>query len=281
MKSEHPEGELALCFVNGSPCPLTVRELVDRIRHKTLVATLMILALLLALGAGNQVLGQIPIWARIMLNIFSVAIFLVVFPAFLAEAEKFAALRAWRRVYEPFVTIPTAILVILATEALAVFLVGDRVLSQRDLAIKLAVGVVFWEAVVNILMLYVMPVIVPAEDTGPQDAKSRKSGAQVRIGSRLVDPATVLRAESDDHFMVLHTRTGTIRVLCRFSDAEAALAPHGMAVHRSHWVAFAEFGPVARNGRSLIMRTRAGDAVPVARGRRAAVDEALAERSAS
>ena len=281
MKSEHPDGEMTLCFVNGSPCPLTIRELVDRIRYKAVVATLMILALLLAVGAGDQSLGQLPVWARLTLNVFSVMVFLVVFPAFLSEAAKFAALRAWRRTYEPLVTIPTAILVTLATEALAVFLVGDRVLAQRDLAIKLAIGVAFWEVVVNILMLYVMPVIVPAKTTAPEDEERVDPGAQVRIGSRLVDATSVLRAESDDHFMVIHTEAGAIRVLCRFRDAETALEPHGMAVHRSHWVAYSEFGPVSRQGRSFVMRTRAGDAVPVARDRRSAVAAVLSERAAS
>lgn len=272
---------MALCFVNGSPCPLTIRELVDRIRYRAVAVTLMILALLLAVGAGDQALGQIPIWARVMLNVFSVAVFLVVFPAFLSEAERFATLRSWRRIYEPLVTIPTAILVTLATEALAVFLVGDRVLTQRDLAIKLALGVAFWGVVVNILMLYVMPVIAPADRAAVERAGEQPSGTQVRIGSRLVEAASVLRAESDDHFMVLHTEAGVIRVLGRFRDAETALEPHGMAVHRSHWVAFSQFGPVSRQGRSLIMRTRAGDAVPVARDRRAAVEAVLAERRAS
>ncbi|MBF9060367.1 hypothetical protein HKCCSP123_14380 [Rhodobacterales bacterium HKCCSP123] len=277
MKPEDSGGHMALCFVNGSPCPLTVRELVDRIRHRAVAATLIILALLLATSAGNQALGQVPIWARLLLNGFSVAVFLVIFPAFLSEAEKFAALRGWRRVYEPLVTVPTALLVTLASEALAVFLVGDRVLVQRDLALKLAIGVLFWEVVVNILMIYVMPVIVPEAAQAPE---WQVANGQVSIGSRLVDPTTVLRAESDDHFMVLHTLSGTSRILCRFRDAEAALEPHGMAVHRSHWVAYSEFGPVARKGRSLIMKTRAGDAVPVARERRAAVEAALEGRRA-
>lgn len=281
MKFEHPDGEMALCFVNGSPCPLTIRELVDRIRDRAVVATLMILALLLAAGAGDQALGQTPIWARIMLNVFSVAVFLVVFPAMLSEAERFAAFRSWRRIYEPLVTIPTAVFVTLATEALAVFLVGDRVLAQRDLAIHLVIGVAFWAVVVNILMLYVMPVISAADGAVPEEAEGPPSGTQVRIGTRLVDASEVLRAESDDHFMILHTEAGEIRVLCRFRDAQTALEPYGMAVHRSHWVAFEEFGPVTRKGRSLVMHTRKGDVVPVARDRKAEVETVLAQRGAS
>jgi hypothetical protein len=280
MKSEDCNGQMVLCFVNGSPSELSIRELVDRIRHRPVVVTLMILALLLATGAGDQALGDTPIWARLLLNVFSVAVFLVIFPAFLSEAEKFAALRGWRKVHEPLVTIPTAILVTLASEALAAFLVGDRVLVQRDLAVKLAIGIVFWELVVNILMLYVMPVIQPVAASGTDAAEMGLADGHVRIGSRLVDPRKVLRASSSDHFLLLYTEAGVIRVLSRFRDAETALEPHGMAVHRSHWVAFSQFGPVRREGRGLIMQTRSGDAVPVARDRRAAVDAALRERRA-
>ena len=277
MKPEQPDGELPVCFVNGSNCPLTVRELVDRIHHRAAVAMLMVLTVFLAAAAGDQALGQSPLWARLLHNLFSVALFLVLFPALLSEAEKFATFRGWRRVYEPLVTVPTAVFVTLASEALAVFLVGDRVLVQRDLALKLLMGIVFWELVVNILMLYVMPVIGHAPADGAEDPAPPAQSGQVRIGSRLVDPATVRRVESDDHFLLVHAEAGTLRVLARFRDAEAALGSHGMAVHRSHWVAFSQFGPVRRQGRSLIMQTRSGDRVPVARDRRAAVDAARTE----
>lgn len=272
MKPERSDGELALCFVNGSPCPLTIRELVDRIHNKVAVTTLVLLALLLALIQGEQVLGQIPIWVRLVLNTFSVLVFLVIFPAFLSEAEKFAQHRGWRRVYEPLVTVPTAILVTLASEALAVFLVGDRLLVQRDLAVKLLSGAVFWGVVVNILMIYVMPVIAPPPGAIGAGGDRGQVSPNLRIGSRVVDASTVLRIASDDHFLILHTATGQSRVLCRLRDAQAALQPYGMVVHRSHWVAFSQLGPISRSGRSLIMQTRAGDMVPVARDRRAAVE---------
>jgi hypothetical protein len=276
MKAEPSDRELALCFVNGSPCALSVRELADLVHHKAVVTTLMILALLLATNAGDQALGHIPIWARLVLNAFSVAVFLIIFPALLSEAQKFAIRRGWRHVHEPLVTIPTAILVTLASEALAVVLVGDRILVQRDLALKLMIGIVFWEVVVNILMLYVMPAIDRGAPEAPSDDAGAESAGRVQVGSRLVDPAAVLRAESDDHFVVLHTETEQLRIHCRFRDAEAALQTHGMAVHRSHWVAYGQLGPVTRKGRSLFMQTLSGDTVPVARDRRSAVEDARA-----
>lgn len=273
--------ELRLCFANGSVFPFSSRELVACIRSRGVVAGLAFMSLVLAVGSGDQVLGHVPFWARLMLNAFAVAVFLIVFPAILSEVEAFARRRGWQRVPEPMATLPAALLITLASEALAVFLVGELVLTQRELTIRVIIGLVYWETVVNILMLYYAPTInhLALEAGDPPTGPARP--LQVRLGGLDIDPSEVLHVESDDHFLILHTKTGRHRVGARFRDAETALSEHGIAVHRSHWLALRELGPVRRAGRSYLMRTASGQDVPVARDRRKAVAAALAGVSGS
>ena len=103
--------ELRLKFADGSSVPFAVRELIATIRNRKVLALTCLLATLLAIPGGGAFSDAVPLWARIALNLFAVALFAVLFPALLQEADFWARKRKLRTVYEPFVTVPTALAV--------------------------------------------------------------------------------------------------------------------------------------------------------------------------
>lgn len=81
--------------------------------------------------------------------------------------------------------------------------------------------------------------------------------------------APVVRLEAQDHYVQIVTRRGAEMVLMRLSDAINEMPDAaGMAVHRSHWIAFEAMEGLERepgkNGRSFIVATD-GARLPVSR----------------
>lgn len=278
--AEVSAGELRLIFADGSSVPFAVRELVATIRHRKVLALTCLFALLLALPGGAAFSEEVPLWARLVLNLFSVALFTVLYPALLQEAFRAATKRGMRVVYEPCITVFSALITTLAVEALTVFLMGQSVLTRWDLALKLGFGAVFWELHITMMLLFMGPALKEQEAARAKVAEPvPQQPLQVRIGNMQFDPASLLRIETDDHFLIIHTSGATARVLAPMSEVQKRLEPYGLLAHRCHWVAFAELGDIRRQGRSFIMRTASGHEVPVARDRRKAVDEAATERA--
>ena len=107
----------------------------------------------------------------------------------------------------------------------------------------------------------------------------RQAPARPRLFRRLADgqACRVLRVSVRDHKVDVYTDRGTETLLMRFRDALDELdGIAGIRVHRSHWVARdAVDSYIRRKGRSLV-RLCDGSEVPVSRGCRPAVEEALA-----
>lgn len=86
--------------------------------------------------------------------------------------------------------------------------------------------------------------------------------------------------QAQDHYVQATTTRGTDQVLMRLSDAERDLTQfHGMRVHRSWWVNLAHVTDMARteNG-GTELTTSNGMTIPVSRGQKAALRDALDER---
>lgn len=74
----------------------------------------------------------------------------------------------------------------------------------------------------------------------------------------------LLCLEMEDHYLRVHTTTGSPLILCRMADAERELAAvDGLRVHRSWWVARAALDRVERDGHRWRLHLRNGLAVPV------------------
>jgi hypothetical protein len=272
--------ELRLKFADGSSVPFAVRELIATIRNRKVLALTCLLATLLAIPGGGAFSDAVPLWARIALNLFAVALFAVLFPALLQEADFWARKRKLRTVYEPFVTVPTALVTTLAIEALTVFVVGSSDLTRWDLAIKLGFGAVFWELHITLMLLFMGPTL-KEQDQAKRAASSaiEPRDAQVRIGNTLFDPTEILSIRTDDHFLIIQTPERTARILASLNDVHPRLSGFGTLVHRCHWVAFDQLGEIRRNGRSFQMQTRSGHQVPVARDRRKEIESIAARKT--
>ena len=274
--------ELRILYADGYSAPFTVRELVATIRHRNVMALTCVFATLLALPGGGAFSAEVPLLARILLNLFSVGLFAVLFPALLKEVHEWASSRTLRVVPEPAITVPIALITTLAVEALAIFVVGENDLTRWDLALKLGFGAMFWELHITMMLRFMGPTM-RARDRARQALAPppQVAPSMLRIGNVTIEAAELRRIETDDHFLILHSPEGPRRVFASFNEIEGRLEPLGVRVHRRHWVSHAELGEIRPQGRSHMMRTRSGEDVPVARERRKAVDAIIAQRSAS
>ncbi len=86
--------------------------------------------------------------------------------------------------------------------------------------------------------------------------------------------ASIIRLSMQDHYVEVHTDSGSQLILMRMSDAISELdGVAGLRVHRSHWVATdAVTGSMRERGR-LCLLTRDGAEVPVSRSYSATVRE--------
>ena len=79
----------------------------------------------------------------------------------------------------------------------------------------------------------------------------------------------LVRLQSADHYVEVHTETGSRLLLMRLGDATEMLSgSFGGQVHRSHWVNFAEVHGVVKRNRKIWLRMSDGTEVPVSRSYR-------------
>lgn len=95
-----------------------------------------------------------------------------------------------------------------------------------------------------------------------------------RLPGHLGRDLIVLQAQ--DHYVMAETPCGQALIRARLSDAEAALGPYGLRVHRSWWVARAAIDEYAYRGGAPVITLRNGREVPVGRAYRKRVRAALA-----
>lgn len=89
------------------------------------------------------------------------------------------------------------------------------------------------------------------------------------VGQKLV------RLQSADHYVEVHTETGAKLLLMRLGDAVDLLTgSNGQQVHRSHWVNLEEVKGVIKRNRKIWLRMSDGTDVPVSRSFSPALREA-------
>lgn len=100
-------------------------------------------------------------------------------------------------------------------------------------------------------------------------AAGKAASSGVLLGVR---PSDVLCLSMEDHYVRVHTATGSSLVLATLAQAIAALdgAP-GLQVHRSWWVAEKAVAAAVTEGRNVRLRLTNGATAPVARTSVAAV----------
>jgi hypothetical protein len=101
-----------------------------------------------------------------------------------------------------------------------------------------------------------------------QERLAQEAGAAAPSHEGLLgtDPARVLCLQMEDHYVRVHTASGSRLVLATLSQAVAALnGAEGLQVHRSWWVASKAVERVEQHGRNLRLKLVNGVSAPVAR----------------
>lgn len=152
----------------------------------------------------------------------------------------------------------------------------------------------FWAmfpyVVVPVMLINVLvSAILADKDSGPLHDTAQPAtqdldapGAAVEQPSLLYSklPVTlgreVVSIQAKDHYIDVTTAKGNALVLMRLSDAEQDLAAlDGLRVHRSWWVSLPHVERIEKGVSGPELRMRVGPAVPVSRGQRATVRDAL------
>lgn len=268
--------ELRLVFADGSKRPFVVREMVNALRHKQVITIACVLAVVLAIPQNGSFSDDVPLVARVVLNLCSVALFTLIFPALLWEVASWSQRNKFQFVFEPLITLTAAIITTLAIETLATVLVGHSQKTRLDILTKLAFGCLFWGLHVMTILRFVLPAMIEAPQNVPQNRQAVPPlEPQVQIGRQMFNPKQIDRIAADDHFLTIEGAFGTRRIHAAMGEAADLLQDYGMLVHRGHWVALRELGPIQVVGRGLRMQTKSGASLPVARSRRDQVKAAL------
>ncbi|MCO4824808.1 MAG: LytTR family transcriptional regulator [Amylibacter sp.] len=98
---------------------------------------------------------------------------------------------------------------------------------------------------------------------------TNSGGNTARLILRKLGPDSgqkLVRMQSADHYVEVHTEKGAKLLLMRLSDATQMLETfEGAQVHRSHWVNFAEIAGVIKRNRKIWLRMSDGAEIPVSR----------------
>jgi hypothetical protein len=110
-----------------------------------------------------------------------------------------------------------------------------------------------------------------ALEPAPRETLEEHSGGAPEGRPRLRDRlppgfGDILALQAEDHYVRVHSPTGSTLLLMRLADAVAELdGLDGLQVHRSWWVAKAAVASAARDGRRVNLRLTNGAEAPVTR----------------
>lgn len=268
-------------FLNGSRCPFVGDELVKGLWIKEYLVLTASMAVFTAEAADAGPLSLLsPLW-RPVTQLAMAALVLVLLSAFILLAELVCKRLGYRRVYAPVLSVSASTVGALVLLAMLAPLESSPHLTWGLVLHSVGWNILLWEALLALNFLFVAPV-VRRERPDPADSIKQNSSetatqSRLRIGSIEFDAREITRAEAEGHYWMIHTAANRQMVNVKLSELTRALKPHGMAVHRSHWVSFGEFGPIRRDGRRFVMTTKSGCAVPVSRERRPEVTARLSE----
>lgn len=108
--------------------------------------------------------------------------------------------------------------------------------------------------------------LIQARDRRRRQAREAAAAPPTMHGLLGAPPASVLCLQMEDHYVRVHTATGSRLVLAPLGQAIAALgAADGLRVHRSWWVARKAVVRTVADGRNLRLELSNGVTAPVAR----------------
>lgn len=262
---QHPDHELHLVFVNGSSDRFVLGDLVHRVTQRQVLFSILFLATLLALIAPQAFragMGPVAFAVATFLN------FLLFAPVFFGSMLLLSAVsrrEGGARIFEPLITFTTSILVSQTGRVIGSLFDGGLTLKWTGILLDIAVHYAFWQTLTILFFVFVVPSQRKHDEIAQADGEGAQTQEMFRLGRLTLDPDCIRHIEADDHYLVIRAGKAEMRVLGRLSEAASQLDARGMVIHRSHWLAFREFGPVLRYGRTFQMTSRSGLSLPVSR----------------
>ena len=268
--------ELLLYYMNRSSLSINAHELVTALRTPFVMGFVFAISVLLALPE-TSLSKEVPVLARLLLSLFSTALFLGLATAAVRIAALFAAEGGWDRLHLCVISTPSAIVVAILTQTAQLLLLGIPI--ERDVLLtQIVITLVFWELVFFILIYFYTPALIQQRRNSPPAPVA--ASPSLLIGGKPIAPSLLLRIQTNGRQLQLHFADQIGAATANLRDVLPILQPYGMLVHRRHWVSFAQLGPIHRQGRTLIMTTRAGAQVPISRDRRKDIEAMLQGPSA-
>ncbi|MEL6519046.1 MAG: LytTR family DNA-binding domain-containing protein, partial [Pseudomonadota bacterium] len=128
-------------------------------------------------------------------------------------------------------------------------------------------------AIVSVAVIGVFDQLVAGRAAPPSSPATTPSWLE-HLPDHLGRDLIVLQAQ--DHYVMAETPRGQALIRACLRDAEAALGPYGLRVHRSWWVARDAIDAYTYRGGAPVITLRTGREVPVGRAYRKRVRAALA-----
>ena len=154
--------------------------------------------------------------------------------------------------------------------------------APTNLGIAIMFGFVLFICVVMVALDYVLhkderaaklaPVVSVAASVEPATDPADRFRERLPHGLRA---ARLLALEAEDHYLRVHTDSGTGLILMRMADAVSELAGlEGAQTHRSWWVARGAVVAAKRSDGRAVLTMEGGQEVPVSRSYYKAINEA-------
>lgn len=132
--------------------------------------------------------------------------------------------------------------------------------------IRHAVGLVEWYGQASLIGLIYVSLYILVRSRGASATDDRNAPAARQLPRRLDQSVVCLRME--DHYVRIHTKTGSELVLMSLSQAIASLqGVEGIQTHRSWWVAKTAVTGLVEDGRNLRLTLSNGLEAPISRAR--------------
>lgn len=287
---------LELVF-SGARVHVTRREMQGMLRHRSLFMLAAIgWAVAVLMGPRGYLEGTEPfLW--VMVWVAQAATFVLLMPVVTGLHVRVSRLLGLKRIYVHAILVVIAFVMVGSTVIYA-GLAGIDALDRKQMAEILAFHFLLFlpgEILYSFLMLRsvlhelradaaesaVAERRVVLDTQGPSVTSSGEVPrptlpAEIQLFGQPFRPGDILRIEADEHYVSIVTPSRTHLLRGRMSDAEAAL-PSGMGlrIHRSHWVSRHAALRLDRKDQRLALLTSDGARLPVARGRKAEVEEML------
>jgi hypothetical protein len=274
---------MRILFINGLFVQFTLRELLLTLQHPRFVAYVGLALLTMIWLEPYQDVAALPVAEAVLVWAHGLVGFTVIYLGALTVTRALG----WRLI-SPLVMAAIGVYNAYVGSALAQLL-GAPEIGPHDMMVRLAFNMVlllmlelgFVSFVIKGIQRDIGAQAPMAGAVGFMDMQGPSASAKAPYPHQMVTllgrsfPLEDLHLiTAEEHYVLIVTRDGRKMLRGRISDIEAQLpASHGLRVHRSHWVAASAVRRLNRDRDGWTLTLTCGAEIPVARARRAMVQD--------